>query len=147
MTKLLSEPLEAIITPQSDIRGAFTRFWAAATALVDDGGAFELLLKPRRNTRSLQANACMWAHLSEVSTQVEWHGQKLTSEEWKDVFTAALKRQEVVPGIDGGFVVIGARTSRMSVSEMGELIELICAFGAEHDVKFKAPAWQEEWLK
>ncbi len=90
-------------------------------------------------TRNLVQNSRLWASLSEVSRQVDWHGNKLTPEEWKDVFTAALKRQKVVPGIDGGFVVIGARTSKMGKREFSELLEVIYAFGAQHGVKFSDP--------
>jgi hypothetical protein len=43
-----------------------------------------------------------------------------------------------VPGIEGGFVVIGARTSKMSIAEMNELIELAVMFGAQQNVKFRA---------
>ena len=81
-------------------------------------------------------NALMWATLGEVSDQVKWHGQKLQPAEWKDIFTASLKRQKVVPGIDGGFVVLGSSTSRMSKAEMSELIELVYAFGAQNEVRF-----------
>jgi len=88
-------------------------------------------------TRSSEQNAKMWAMLTEVSQQVTWHGQKLAKDEWKDVFTAAIKRQKVVPGIDGGFVVIGARTHKMSIQEMSELMELMLAFGAQQGVEFK----------
>ena len=94
----------------------------------------------RGSTRSSEQNARMWAMLHEVSTQVDWHGQKLSDGEWKDVFTAALKRQKVVPGLDGGFVVLGSSTRRMTISEMSELMELIAAFGAEHNVRFKEAA-------
>lgn len=76
----------------------------------------------------------MWAMLGEVSRQVDWHGQKLEPGEWKDVFSAALKRQKVVPGIDGGFVVLGSSTSRMSKAEMGELMTLMEAFAADRGV-------------
>lgn len=86
--------------------------------------------------RSLEQNSKLWALLDEVSEQVEWYGQHLTREEWKDVFSASLKRQKVVPGIDGGFVVCGQRTSQMTVRDMSELIELIHAFGAERNVRF-----------
>lgn len=81
----------------------------------------------------------MWCMLRDVSRQVVWHGQKLQDSEWKDVFTAALKRQKVVPGIDGGFVVLGTSTRRMTVAEMGELMELVEAFGAQQGVRFTAP--------
>lgn len=90
----------------------------------------------QERTRTLDQNAKLWACLNDVSEQVNWHGRKLTSEEWKHVFTAALKKQDAVPGINGGFVVLGQSTSKMKVSEMRDLIELISAFGAEHSVRF-----------
>ncbi len=87
-------------------------------------------------TRNLEQNAKLWAMLSEVSRQVDWYGRKLTAENWKHVFTASLSKQDVVPGIDGGFVVLGKSTSSMSKREFGELIELIYAFGSERGVQF-----------
>lgn len=87
-------------------------------------------------TRSLDQNAALWPALTEVSEQVDWYGQKLTPEEWKDVFSATLKKQKVVPGLDGGFVVCGQRTSRMGKREFGDLLELVHAFGAERGVRF-----------
>lgn len=98
---------------------------------------WEVVIRPYRYTRTSEQNALMWAMLHEISVQVDWHGQKLIEEEWKDVFTAALKRQKVVPGLDGGFVVLGTSTRRMPVSEMSELIELMSAFGVEHNVRFR----------
>jgi len=80
----------------------------------------------------------MWANLEDIAQQVVWYGVKLTKDEWKDVLTAALKQQKVVPGIEGGFVVLGARTSKMTVAEMTEMIELSTAFGAQQGVKFRA---------
>jgi len=80
----------------------------------------------------------MWANLEDIAQQVVWYGQKLDKQEWKDVLTAGLKKQKIVPGIEGGFVVIGARTSKMSIAEMNELIELATMFGAQQGVKFRA---------
>lgn len=88
-------------------------------------------------TRSLDQNALLWPLLDDVSKQVEWYGNRLTSDEWKDVFTAALKREKVVPGINGGFVVVGQRTSKMGKREFSELVELIYAFGANNGVRFR----------
>lgn len=93
----------------------------------------------RPPTRSLDQNARCWAMLDDIAEQVEWYGKKMSSDSWKCVFSAALKKQEAVPGIDGGFVVIGAYTSRMSVAEMGDMMTLMEAFGAEHSVTFTAP--------
>lgn len=95
------------------------------------------VVEVRAPTRSLMQNARMWAMLEEVSAQVDWYGRKLTPEEWKCVFTAALKQQTIVPGIDGGFVAIGAHTSTMTIEELGDLMELMAAFGAERGVVFK----------
>ena len=88
--------------------------------------------------RSLEQNRMMWANLEDIANQVVWYGQKLHKEEWKDVLTAALKKQKVVPGIDGGFVILGASTRKMTVAEMSELIELSTAFGTQQGVKFRA---------
>ncbi|MGQ5522945.1 recombination protein NinB [Chitinimonas sp. PSY-7] len=133
------------LIPASDwAKKAFRRVWDTATSALDAGMSGELTWKPKKNTRSVQANACMWAHLSDVSRQVVWHGQKLTAEEWKEVISAGLRNQRAVPGINGGFVVLGVRTSRMSVAEMANMIELIQAFGTEHGVQWTAPAWMRE---
>lgn len=96
-----------------------------------------LILEVRQEKRSDAQNRRLWAMLTEISDQVDWHGNRLTPKEWKDVFTAALKRQKVVPGIDGGFVVVGAQTSTMTKAEMAELQELMMAFGVQHDVIFQ----------
>ena len=95
-----------------------------------------LVMTVREETRSLEQNAKLWAMLGEISSQVEWYGQKLSPEDWKHILTASLKKQRAVPGIDGGFVVLGQSTSKMSVAEMSELIELMHAFGAQQNVKF-----------
>ena len=99
----------------------------------------EIRFRQAGSERNLIQNARMWAMLADISKQVDWHGMKLTSEEWKDIFTAALNRLKVVPGIDGGFVVVGGHTSKMSIAKMSEMIEFMFAFGAEHKVRWKDP--------
>ena len=89
-------------------------------------------------TRTDAQNRRLWSMLSDLARQVEWHGENLTAEEWKDVLTACLKKQKSVPGIDGGFVVLGARTSKMTKREMIELQDLIEAFGIQQGVQFVA---------
>lgn len=98
----------------------------------------KMVVKVEPETRSTEANARMWAMLTDISEQVEWYGHRLTKDEWKDVFSAAMKRAKVVPGLDGGFVVCGQSTSKMSRAEMSEMQTLIEAFGAEKGVRFKA---------
>jgi hypothetical protein len=120
---------------------AFQSAWMQAKALLMAGHRLRLTIKPE--TRSTAQNARMWAMLEDVASQVVWHGRKLSKEDWKHIFSASLKKQDAVPGIDGGFVVLGQATSKMSVREMGDLMTLMEAFGAERDVKFSAPEWME----
>jgi hypothetical protein len=56
----------------------------------------------------------MWALLDDVALQKEWAGKKRPSEHWKDLFTASLRGQELVPNLEGnGFVAFGSKTSEM----------------------------------
>jgi len=91
-----------------------------------------------REKRSLPQNKKMWPMLQDVSDHVVWYGNKLTREEWKDVLSAGLTKQRAVPGIDGGFVMLGISTSKQSKEWFSELIELIFYFGSSHDV-----AWSD----
>ncbi len=97
-----------------------------------DGYCVEV--KPK--TRTIEQNRRMWAMLGDISRQVEWYGKKLTPENWKDVFSASLKKQDVVPGLDSGFVVLGQSTSKMTIKEMTDLQDLMGAFGADKGVEW-----------
>lgn len=112
----------------------------AAHAVMTAAEGYRVTIQPR--TRSLDQNSLLWSLLGELSKQLQWpvDGQlvRLQPEEWKHVLSAGLKRhQRVAMGIDGGFVVLGQSTSKMTVAEMTELIELIYAFGAQRDVTFR----------
>jgi hypothetical protein len=89
--------------------------------------------------RTEDQNSKLWAMLTEVAVQMPWHGQKLTAEDWKLIFVAALKQEmRIVPNIDGnGFVNLGRSTSRLSKAEFSDLIEIVNAFAANHDVHFR----------
>ena len=90
--------------------------------------------------RTREQNSRMWALLRLIASSVEWHGQRLDPESWKLMFSASLKRQQVVPGLDGGFVVLGVPTSSMTKREMSDLQEVIAAFAAEHGVELENAA-------
>jgi hypothetical protein len=91
----------------------------------------------KRNRRTVDQNSKLWACLTDVARDVVWYGEKLTAEDWKTMFTAALRKTRIVPGIEGGgFVPLGMRTSDMTKEELSDLLELIMAFGAERGVKF-----------
>jgi hypothetical protein len=90
------------------------------------------LKKPRR---SLPQNDLLWLRLTDIARQLDWYGQRLTPEDWKDIFTVSLRKARVVPGIDpGSYVPLGLRTSDMTKEEFSALLDLIDAFAAEHGV-------------
>jgi hypothetical protein len=128
----LWEPVQAhkVLTQQ---------IWPLLKSLLMAGHRMVVEIKPE--TRTLAQNARLWAMLTDVAKQVNWYGRKLSEEEWKHVFTASLAKQDVVPGIDGGFVVLGKSTSKMTKPEMSELQQLIEAFGAQQGVRFTAPEY------
>lgn len=91
-------------------------------------------------TRTLEQNAKMWPMLEDISKQVEWYKNWLTEDEWKDFFSAIILKQKVVPNMDStGFIAVGGRTSKMGKKMFSEMIELMYAFGADHDV-----VWSEK---
>jgi hypothetical protein len=114
---------------------AFLKGWKSSA---EAGHPLEVVVRPYDKRRTSEQNRLLWAALTDISDQVDWHGQKLSPQDWKEMLSASLKRQRAIPGIDGGFVILGASTSRMTVGEMSELIELAHAFGAQHGVKWEA---------
>ena len=84
----------------------------------------------------------MWAFLTEIAAQVKWHGMKLSAADYKLIFLDALHREvRAVPNLDGtGFVNLGRSSSDLSKEEMADLLALIEAWGAKHNVKFNDPA-------
>ena len=106
-----------------------------------DKAPFGTRVEFKASKRSLPQNDRMWAMLTDVATQLKWHGISLTPDDWKLVFLDSLNRESrFVPNIDGtGFVNLGRSSADLSKEEMSELIELIFAVGAQHGVKFNEP--------
>lgn len=101
-------------------------------------------------TRTLEQNAKMWPMLEDISKQVEWYKNWLTQDEWKDFFSAIILKQKVVPNMEGtGFIAVGGRTSKMGKKMFSDMIELMYAFGSEHDVIWseKSKSIQQELRK
>ncbi|MEN9885600.1 MAG: hypothetical protein RL758_178 [Pseudomonadota bacterium] len=99
----------------------------------------KLSLEVKKATRSTEQNNLMWSVLTDLSKQCEWavDGQmtKLSPEDVKHILTAGLKcHQRMARGIDGGVVILGQSTSKMTVQEMSELITLGHAYGDQAGV-------------
>lgn len=112
----------------------------------------EFDIEIREPKRTLDANACMWATLADISTQLKWpHTHNgmwridyMPAESWKAVLTAAFEQEvAMAQGVTGGTVMLGARTSKYSKRKMGEFLEFVHAFGSERDVRWSARARDE----
>jgi hypothetical protein len=120
---------------------------------LDPSKPFEVEVSPPK--RTLSQNRKMWPLLHDLSLQVVWYGEKYDEDEWKDLITALvakMKKQEqkTAPGIGGGVVMFGSRTSKMRVSDMVEVIEAIYWFGTEQGVTFSEESrlhieWANRW--
>lgn len=102
------------------------------------------IVRVKEPTRTEDQNAKLWPMLTDLSKQVPWpvNGveQYLSPDDWKDLATAALaKEQRVAAGMDGGFVFLGRKTSTMSKRTFSDLIEVIYAFGAGRNVQWSEP--------
>ena len=113
----------------------------------------EIVIQERKRTKS--QNDRMWPLLTDLANQVIWFGERYSKEDWKDLITALVaksknEQQRTAPGIGGGVVMFGSRTSKMRVSEMVEVIEAIYWFGTEQNVKFSDESrleleWAHRW--
>lgn len=118
---------------------------------LDQSKPFEVEVSPPK--RTLSQNRKMWPLLHDLSVQVVWFGEKYDEEDWKDLITALVAKtkkeeQRTAPGIGGGVVMFGQRTSKMRVAQMVEVIEAIYWFGTEHGVKFSEESKLNiEWAK
>lgn len=102
-----------------------------------DRAPVDAVLTIRQATRSTDQNAKMWACLSDVS-RAKPEGRSWTPETWKAAFMHVLGHQvQFCEGLDNaGPFPLGFRSSRLTVSQMADLITCIHEYGARHGVKF-----------
>ena len=111
----------------------------AVAAVVEAPAGWRVTVEPPK--RNLDQNALLWVLLSAFADQLEWpvNGRmvKLTADDWKDLLTAAYRRetQRVAMGIDGGMVMLGMRTSKLNKREFAELIEFIQSVAVDRGVE------------
>lgn len=107
----------------------------AMRAVADAPAGYVIEIKPR--TRSLEQNAAQWPILDAFSKQLLWpvNGEmaRLSPAEWKDILTAAFRREQVrvAEGLTGGAVMLGDRTKLFSVAEFSEWLEFLNATAAD----------------
>ena len=111
-----------------------------AESMIKAGLTVEVEVRERKSKRTSEQNKKLNAMCGDLAEQVLWHGQALHKDDWRHMFVAAYrKEQRIVPGLNGGFVVLGASSRRLTVSECADVIEMLNAFGAERGV-----VWSDE---
>jgi len=151
MTNVIHKPRHFWSAGSARIRDVFRLAYLFATELSAEG-AVEIIVRPVKSRRTLEQNAKLWAMLGDISRQVQWpvNGvmQYLDSEDWKALMTAAAHQEiRMAQGLNGGVVMLGRSTKRMTVAELGDVIECMYAFGEEKGVRWSEPKGQmpEKW--
>ena len=91
-------------------------------------------------SRTLEQNSAMWPILACWSKQKEWPVNgvmtKLSPEEWKIILTSAFRREalRIAQGLDGGMVLLGARTRDFGKKEFSDWLEFLHAASAQHGI-------------
>jgi hypothetical protein len=101
---------------------------------------FGCVVNVRPASRSGEQNDKMWAMISDVS-RAQPEGRKHTAEVWKALFMHACGHAvQFEHGLDGQPFPIGFRSSRLTKSQMSDLIECIYEYGAKQGVVWSEPA-------
>ena len=104
-----------------------------------DRAPYEAVVTIKAATRSNEQNAKLWAMLSDLS-RAKPEGRLHTPEVWKQlVMHACGHAVQFEIGLNGQPFPTGFRSSRLSKAQMGDLIEWIYAYGAEHGVVWTEP--------
>jgi hypothetical protein len=86
----------------------------------------------------LDQNSYFWALLTDIAGQKDYHGIRLSPDDWRLLFLDALKREvRMVPSLEGnGLVSLGRSSSDLSKEEFAQLIEVVHEWAARNGVKF-----------
>lgn len=124
--------------PSITLNGPKSRLQARHWIDIAPAGTVMALIENKRTT---EQNRKLWPMLTDVSTQLTWHGNKMPPADWKLVFMSGLNSElRVIPNYAGdGFIPLGYSSSKLTKGEFSALIEIIYEFGARHGVKWSDP--------
>ena len=91
----------------------------------------------REKRRTDDQNRLMWVELTSLTRKRPFHnGVKMSPDTYKCMFMQALGHEtRFIPTMDGdGVFPLGMRSSRLTIPEMSDLIELMNAFAAREGV-------------
>jgi hypothetical protein len=91
-------------------------------------------------TRNLEQNSLLWVLLTAFSKQLQWpvNGKftALSADEWKHILSAAFRKENarLAMGLDGGVVMLGMQTSKMSKAQFAEFLEFVQSVAEDRGV-------------
>ena len=113
-----------------------------AKRLIDAAPA-NAVVNVQAERRTPDQNALMWSCLSDIS-RAKPDGRTHTPEVWKTLFMHALGHKvRFETGLDGEPFPVGFRSSRLNKRQMGDMLDFIFAYGAEHGVRFTDTRYDE----
>lgn len=113
-----------------------------AKALIDAAPPYAVV-NVREAKRSTEQNDKMWAMLSDIS-RAKPQGRMHTPDIWKALaMNACGHAVQFEAGLDGRPFPVGFRSSRLTKSQMSDLIEFLYSYGAEHGVEWSEPVGKE----
>lgn len=136
----MSKEVSILVTDKQEVPGALQRAYELLMRGLDAGPA---IMSFSREKRSPAANRKMWAMCRDISEQVEWHGMHLGDEDWKQIISAEVENQRIVPGISIPFIALGVSTRNQSKKWFSDFFEQAYAFGAEHGVEWRGDSLLE----
>lgn len=119
------------------ILGSVTRRQLAASYCMSAPAGTYVEFKESKRTDA--QNRLMWSLLTIISRKKRWpdeNGIKLSPDDFKIMFLDALGHEmRIVPNLSKtGYVSLGRRSSQLTKDEFSQLIELIRAFAAQHNI-------------
>lgn len=143
--------ITVILHDKDQAKTAMAHAYRKAVPMLTDGK--KVVVKITEQTRSEEQNRLLHSRINDVAKQVEWAGQKRSTEVFKRLLMAAFLRArgdsvEILPALDGqGVDLIFERTSKLSRAMCAEFSEYIMAWGTEQNVVWCQASlgryWQE----
>jgi hypothetical protein len=93
----------------------------------------------REPTRSLDQSARFHAMIDDLVAQKP-QGREYDKEEWKAAILKSLGREiKILQDLDGDFFPVAPRSSKLTVREMSDAMEIMSAYGAQHGIVWSEP--------
>lgn len=142
------------------MRAVFVAAWSHAQQAMEEGGAYELVIRACNKTREQEEH--YHALIGDIAEQYTHFGRKWDSEDMKRLLVAAFKVEtkddpefarawaqmgdlRIVPALTGdGFVTLGDQTRRFPVKLAAAFITWLYAFMFENGVHCTNPKYQQQ---